>query len=125
MNTSTCPPPAARISRAASSARSRSRPVIATRAPIAARPRAVALPMPPLAPVTSTVFPAIDPPAVRSIALLPSVFCEWPSRPSLSGSGWCAERVRCRDRTVGGPSTGSCWPWSSRKGGYSSRIKAT
>ncbi len=59
-NTSTCPP-AARISRAASSARPRSRPVIATCAPILARPRAVALPIPPVPPVTSTVLPVIGP----------------------------------------------------------------
>ncbi len=55
--TFTCPPPAEWISRAASSVRSRSRPVIARCTPIAAKPRAVALP--PLAPVTSTVLPAI------------------------------------------------------------------
>src|SRR6266508_315343 len=60
-STSTCPPPAARISRAAPSARPRSRPVIARCAPIVARPRAVALPMPPVPPVTSTVLPAIGP----------------------------------------------------------------
>ena len=59
MNRSTCPPPAARISRAASSVRTRSRPVIATCAPILARPSAVARPMPLVAPVISTVLPAI------------------------------------------------------------------
>jgi putative transposase len=37
------------------------RPQIASSAPILARPRAVALPIPPLAPVTSTVLPAIGP----------------------------------------------------------------
>jgi hypothetical protein len=39
----------------------RSRPQIAKCAPILARPEAVALPMPPIPPVTSTVLPAIGP----------------------------------------------------------------
>ncbi len=45
---------------AACSARSRSRPVIATLAPIAARPDAVARPIPDVPPVIRTVLPAIE-----------------------------------------------------------------
>src|SRR3954452_20162019 len=60
-NTSSCPPVAALISRAALSARAALRPVIATCAPIAARPRAVALPMPSVPPVTSAVLPVNGP----------------------------------------------------------------
>jgi hypothetical protein len=52
-------PGAARMPAAAASARARSRPVMPTRAPSAARPMAVALPMPPVPPVTRTNFPAI------------------------------------------------------------------
>jgi hypothetical protein len=70
-NTSTCPRPAARISRAASWVRPRSRPVIARCAPIAARPRAVARPIPLLPPVTSTVRPVIGPLWICSISVLP------------------------------------------------------
>ena len=54
-------PPAALSSPAASSVLSGSRPQIARSAPILARPRVVALPILPLAPVTSTVLPAIGP----------------------------------------------------------------
>src|SRR6266513_5192935 len=50
---------AARISEAACSARARSRPVMPTRAPIAASPIAVALPIPPVPPVIRTTLPAI------------------------------------------------------------------
>jgi len=60
-NTSTGPPPAALSSPVASLVRAGSRPQIARSAPILARPRAAALPIPPLAPVTSTVLPAIGP----------------------------------------------------------------
>ena len=60
-NTSTGPLPSALSSPAASSVLSGSRPQIARSAPILAGPRAVALPIPPLAPVTSTVLPAIGP----------------------------------------------------------------
>src|SRR5450755_189932 len=52
-------PEAVRMSTAACSARIRSRPVIPTRAPIVASPIAVALPIPLVAPVTSTTLPAI------------------------------------------------------------------
>src|SRR5579864_231581 len=52
-------PVAARMSAAACSVRARSRPVTPTRAPIEARPIAVALPMPPVPPVISTCLPAI------------------------------------------------------------------
>src|SRR4030088_2292435 len=52
-------PEAARMSAAACSARARSRPVIPPRAPRAASPIAVALPIPPVAPVISTTLPAI------------------------------------------------------------------
>src|SRR3954471_1159999 len=61
MKTSTLPPPTSLISPAAVSVRPRSRPVIATLAPNAASPRAVARPMPDVAPVTRTVWPAIGP----------------------------------------------------------------
>src|SRR6266545_4626594 len=70
-NASTCPPPAARTSRATPSVRTRSRPVIARCAPIVARPRAVALPMLRVPPVTSTVLLAIGPLWTRSIFALP------------------------------------------------------
>src|SRR6266550_3959099 len=50
---------AARMSEAACSARARSRPVIPTRAPIAASPIAVALPIPPVPPVIRTTLPSI------------------------------------------------------------------
>ena len=59
MNISTRFPPAARISPDASFSRYWSRPVIATVAPILANPTAVARPMPPLAPVITTVRPLI------------------------------------------------------------------
>src|SRR6266568_7133061 len=52
-------PEAVRISAAACSARPRSRPVMPTRAPRAARPIAVALPIPPVPPVTRTTLPVI------------------------------------------------------------------
>src|SRR5438105_11714627 len=52
-------PEAARMSAAACSARARSRPVMPTRAPIAASPIAVALPIPPVPPVIRTTLPAI------------------------------------------------------------------
>ena len=51
---------AARMSSAAASARRRSRPVTTSRAPSAASPIAVALPMPDVPPVTRTVLPVID-----------------------------------------------------------------
>src|SRR5436853_87194 len=54
-------PVAAAMSAAAARDRARSRPVMPTRAPSAASPAAVALPMPPVPPVTSTVLPAIRP----------------------------------------------------------------
>src|SRR5882757_48867 len=54
-------PTAAAMSAAASRVRTGSRPVMATRAPSAARPAAVALPIPLVPPVTSTVLPAIGP----------------------------------------------------------------
>ena len=54
---------------AAPSVRARSRPVIATCAPIVARPRAVALPMPPLLPVTSTALSASGPLGISSTLL--------------------------------------------------------
>ena len=60
MNTSTGAEATARISSAARAARPASRPVMATRAPRAASPSAVALPIPPVPPVIRTVFPAID-----------------------------------------------------------------
>src|SRR5438105_15464694 len=47
------------MSAAAASARAVSRPVMPTRAPNRASPTAVALPIPPVAPVTRTVLPAI------------------------------------------------------------------
>src|SRR5438477_6422014 len=50
---------AVRMSAAACSARARSRPVMPTRAPIAASPIAVALPIPPVPPVIRTTLPAI------------------------------------------------------------------
>jgi hypothetical protein len=50
---------AARMLAAAASARAGSRPVMPTRAPSAASPMAVVLPMPPVPPVTSTDFPAM------------------------------------------------------------------
>src|SRR3989442_2342521 len=50
---------AARMSAAACSARARSRPVMATRAPIVASPIAVALPIPPVPPVIMTTLPAM------------------------------------------------------------------
>src|ERR1700682_1110711 len=49
-------PEAVRISAATRSARARSRPVMPTRAPRTARPIAVALPIPPVPPVTRTIF---------------------------------------------------------------------
>src|ERR1700694_4051232 len=52
-------PEAVRISAATRSARARSRPVMPTRAPRAARPIAVALPIPPVPPVTRTILPVI------------------------------------------------------------------
>src|SRR5438309_3281281 len=58
-------PEAARISTAACSARARSRPVMATRAPIVASPIAVALPIPPVPPVIRATLPAIG--RVRSM----------------------------------------------------------
>jgi len=54
-------PDAAAMSAAAARVRAVSRPVMPTRAPIAARPMAVAFPIPPVPPVTSTVWPAIGP----------------------------------------------------------------
>ncbi len=59
------------MSRAVRSVRSRLRPVIATRAPIAASPDAVALPMPEVAPVTITVLPAICPSCVWVVMTTP------------------------------------------------------
>src|SRR3989441_9873122 len=50
---------AARMSDGACSARARSRPVMATRAPIVASPIAVALPIPPVPPVMMTTLPAM------------------------------------------------------------------
>src|SRR6266576_2847960 len=50
-------PESLRISAAACSARLRSRPVMPTRAPRRARPIAVALPIPPVPPVSSTLLP--------------------------------------------------------------------
>src|ERR1700724_2724908 len=47
------------LTAAACLSRARSRPVIPTRAPRAASPIAVALPIPPVAPVISTTLPAI------------------------------------------------------------------
>ena len=47
------------MSSAASSPRVTSRPTMQTRAPMAARPVAVALPMPPVPPVINTTLPAI------------------------------------------------------------------
>src|SRR5450755_206625 len=93
-NTSTCPPPAARISPAALSPRPRSRPVIARCAPIAARPSAVALPMPPVPPVTSTVRPAIGPRWICSMFVLPR---------------WCGYGSRRRDRSGGDGDLASCF----------------
>src|SRR3989442_6858720 len=52
-------PEAVRMSAAASSARPKSRPVMATRAPNVASPIAVALPIPPVPPVIRTTLPAI------------------------------------------------------------------
>src|SRR5687767_3920210 len=49
------------MSAAAASARLVSRPTMPTRAPSAASPMAVALPMPPVPPVTRTALPAIVP----------------------------------------------------------------
>ena len=46
---------------AAAWVRALSRPVMPTRAPSAARPAALARPMPPVPPVTSAVLPAIGP----------------------------------------------------------------
>src|SRR5579872_967048 len=54
-------PEAARISAATCPVRARSRPVMPTRAPRAARPIAVALPIPPVPPVTRTTLPDIGP----------------------------------------------------------------
>src|SRR5438445_9816376 len=51
---------AERMSAAACSARTRSRPVMPTRAPMAAGPMAVALPIPPVPPVIRTTLPAIE-----------------------------------------------------------------
>src|SRR5260221_10713810 len=68
-NTSTCPSAAPWISRAASSARARSRPVIARCAPSLARHSAVALPMPAVPPVTTTVLPVIGPLLLWSMLL--------------------------------------------------------
>src|SRR5207245_5653635 len=60
-------PDAARMSAAARSVRARSRPVMPTRAPIVASPIAVALSIPPVAPVIRTTLPAIGSvPAVTS-----------------------------------------------------------
>src|SRR5664280_2633273 len=61
-------PEAAAMSAAAACARTWSRPTMPTRAPSAARPRAVALPIPPVPPVTSTVLPAIGPVMLSAIA---------------------------------------------------------
>src|SRR5664280_2698399 len=61
-------PEAAAMSAAAACARTWSRPLMPTRAPSAARPRAVALPIPPVPPVTSTVLPAIGPVMLSAIA---------------------------------------------------------
>src|ERR1700704_3730197 len=58
-------PEVARMSDAACSARARSRPVMATRAPIVASPIAVALPIPPVPPVIRATLPAIG--SVRSM----------------------------------------------------------
>src|ERR1700760_2029674 len=52
-------PRVARMPAAAASVRAGSRPVMPTRAPSAASPMAVALPMPSVPPVTRTVFPAM------------------------------------------------------------------
>src|SRR5207244_2076461 len=51
---------AERMSAAACSARTRSRPVMPTRAPIAESPIAVALPIPPVPPVIRTTLPTIE-----------------------------------------------------------------
>src|SRR5579859_1341220 len=59
-------PDAAAISAAAARVRALSRPVMPTRAPIAASPVAVALPIPPVPPVTRTVWPAIGPGGCQS-----------------------------------------------------------
>src|SRR5450759_4513327 len=56
------------MSAVAASAPTWSRPTMPTRAPSAARPRAVALPIPPVPPVTSTVLPAIGPVMLSAIA---------------------------------------------------------
>ena len=52
-------PGVARMRAAAASVRAGSRPVMPTRAPSAASPIAVAMPMPPVPPVTRTDFPAM------------------------------------------------------------------
>src|SRR5271169_3730238 len=61
-------PDAAATSAAAVRARAMSRPVMPTRAPIAARSAAVALPIPLVPAVTRTVWPAIGPVLMPAIA---------------------------------------------------------
>src|SRR6266568_7098445 len=65
-------PEAVRISAATCSARARSRPVIPTRAPRAARPIAVALPIPPVPPVTKTTLPVMG----RASGMLCAIHCD-------------------------------------------------
>ena len=71
---------------AAAWVRALSRPVMPTRAPSAARPAAVALPIPPVPPVTSTVWPAIGPGECSVMAFL--IRRVW-------GGGW---RLGCAGR---------------------------
>src|SRR5450755_2644936 len=89
-NTSTAGfPEAVRMSAAAFSARIRSRPVIPTRAPIVASPIAVALPIPPVAPVTTTTLPAIGSASDTDHNLSSGV----PRSDVIHRSGGLAERV--------------------------------
>ena len=70
-------PPAPVIAATAASPVAASRPVISTLAPLAAKSRAMPLPIPLLPPVTTTDFPAIDVNMVVSPSvLLPSVTAE-------------------------------------------------
>src|SRR6266481_5188617 len=66
-------PGPARMPAAAASVRAGSRPVMPTRAPSAASPVAVALPMPPVPPVTSTHLPAIEGASVMACSCLAAV----------------------------------------------------
>src|ERR1700761_7134659 len=88
-------PGVARMSAAAASVRAGSRPVMPTRAPSAASPIAVALPMPPVPPVTRTDFPAMRGASAMVQAYpggRPNAFMGPPGQPLIIGHAQIVDR---------------------------------